>query len=352
MHSGNSEPEKFNLNPPIKSRKWKLVLSALIGFMIVVGFYSIYRSRQVTLHEYKSMQFFMDTYIKMIVVSGDKEKAEESMQEAFRVFSDLDSKLSIYNPQSELSKLNNRKSIIVKDQSLLEIIRKSEKYANLTRGAFDPTIGSLKLLYPIGQENPVPPRDEEIEKALECSGYKKVKLSDRKLEKPADMVIDFGGILKGHAVDNAMEILKKRGVKSALIDAGGNIKVIGKNALGKDWRIGVQHPRSPDKIMTIILLRDQAVATSGDYQRCFFYNKVRYHHIINPFTGKPARKAISATVIAPDAETADALSTAVFVMGKKNGIEFLNRHGIEGIIIDDGGPSVTGGLKDKIVMEY
>lgn len=352
MNSDNSCQEKFNLSHPMKSTKWRLVLSALIGFILAVGFYSIYRSRQVTLREYKTTQFYMDTYIKIIVVSGDREKAEKVMQKAFGVFTELDSKFSVYDPKSELSRLNIRESSLITDRDLLEMIAKSKSYAVFTKGSFDHTIGAIKLLYPIGQESPVPPGNDEIEKALDNSGYEKVKLSGNKLEKPADMIIDFGGILKGHAVDRAMDVLKKSGIKSALIDAGGNIRVIGKNAEKKDWRIGIQHPHSPNKIMTAISLNNQAIATSGDYQRYFFYKGVRYHHIINPHTGKPARRAISVTVIAPDAETADAVSTAVFVMGKKKGIEFLHKEKLDGIVIDDEGPAITSGLKEHVVLDY
>ncbi|MCD4784861.1 MAG: FAD:protein FMN transferase [Candidatus Eremiobacteraeota bacterium] len=352
MDSHNCNKKKFNMNCPMKPSKWRLVLSALLGFILVIGFYSIYRSRQVTLHEYKTMQFHMDTYIKIIVVSGDREEAEMAMQKAFRVFVDLDSKFSVFDPDSMLSRLNNGGSSQINDKGLLEIVEKSKNYAVLTKGAFDPTIGAVKLLYPIGRENPVPPGNDEIERALENSGYEKIKLSGNKLEKPADMIIDFGGILKGHAVDRAMEVLRKSGIESALVDAGGNIRVIGKNAEGKAWRIGVQHPRSPDKIMTVISLNNRAVATSGDYQRCFFYKGVRYHHVINPHTGKPARRAIGVTVIAPDAQTADAISTAVFVMGKKKGIKFLHKEKLDGIVIDDEGPAITSGLKDHVVLDY
>ena len=148
------------------------------------------------------------------------------------------------------------------------------------------------------------------------------------------MGLDLGAIAKGWAVDRAMEKMMARGIRNAIIDAGGDLRVIGARP-GKDfWRIGVQHPRDPGALLMTFELKDTAIVTSGDYERFFMADGVRYHHILDPATGQPARGCQSVTVLAPTAAEADACATAAFVLGPSKGLAFLrSRPGVRGVIV-------------------
>ena len=152
------------------------------------------------------------------------------------------------------------------------------------------------------------------------------------------MAINLGGVAKGYALDRAIKVLKERKVKEALINAGGDIKIMGK----RDWKIGLQHPRKEDEVLAVIKLKDQAIATSGDYQRYFIKKGKRYHHIINPETGYPANKCMSVTIIGPNAIQTDILATGVFILGPEKGMELIEiLENVEGIIVD-----VQGKIRD------
>ena len=147
-----------------------------------------------------------------------------------------------------------------------------------------------------------------------------------------------GAITRGWAVDRAMGKLMDRGISSAIIDAGGDLRVIGSRPGKEFWRIGVQHPRDQGKLLLTFDLKDIAIVTSGDYERFFIADGVRYHHILDPSSGQPARGCQSVTVLAPTATEADACATAAFVLGPAKGIAFLRaRPGVRGVIVGDGG---------------
>ena len=349
--------EKPNQNQisehPVKNQDMnKLILSLIIALILAVGLFFHHYSPEKRLEEYPITRFYMDTYVEVNIISDDAKKAMEAREAAFQVFKDLETEFNLYNEGSLLNKVNGQSERTLNDENFIKLLNMGMDYSQKTDGAFDMTMGAVRMLYPIGKENPVPPEKAEIDKALAISGYKKISFIDNKLKKPKDLIIDTGGILKGYAVDLAVERIKSLGITDALINGGGNIRVIGKNVKGKPWKIGVQNPRVSGEIIAVLPLNNEAVATSGDYQRYFFYKNIRYHHIMDPVTGEPARNAISATVICPDAVMADAYSTAVFVMGKKKGLEFLNREKLQGIIIDEDGAVMTEGLKGKVKLDY
>ena len=346
--------ESKNITENNKEDKKKFITRILCtGFVLLIIAIGLYRQKASLsrVKEYQLTRFYMDTYVEVTVVSDDPEKAGKAQEAAFGMFSRLEKQLSFYNEKSFLQDVNKKSRSEIDDETFKTLLKMGMGFSKETCGAFDMTLGGVKNLYPIGKENPVPPEEGKIREALAVSGYDKVEIKDDIISKPQGLMIDPGGILKGYAVDLAIEEIKKLGITDALVNGGGNIRVIGKNIKGKAWRIGVQDPRKTDKILAVIPLDNQAVATSGDYQRYFFYKGVRYHHIIDPRTGKPAREAIAATVICPDAVMADAYSTAVFVMGKEKGIKFLEDHHLEGIIIDDKGSKMTRGLKDIIEFQ-
>lgn len=341
-----------NSNHTKNQDNYRLILSLIIALILAGSLYYRHKAPRNKTEEYPITRFYMDTYVEVNIISDDPNKAMEAREAAFSIFKDLEKEFNLFNKESLLNKVNGQSEQTIEDKHFINLLNLGLDYSRKTDGTFDMTMGAVRMLYPIGKENPIPPEREAIKKALSVSGYKKITFTDKKLEKPRDLIIDTGGILKGYAVDLAIARIKELGITDALVNGGGNIRVMGKNVKGEAWKIGVQNPRVSGEIIGVLPLDNEAVATSGDYQRYFFHKNVRYHHIIDPVTGEPARKAISATVICPDAVTADAYSTAVFVMGKKKGLEFLNREKLQGIIIDEQGAVMTEGLKEKVRLEY
>ncbi len=295
----------------------------------------------------------MGTNVEIKVVAKDSTKANDAIQSAFKEIERIEKIASNFNKDSELSQLNLKG--FSSHPELFDIINKSMDYAKLTEGAFDITVYPLTKLWGFNTDTSegtgIPqgkykvPTDKEIKDTLEIVGYERIKLDYKNKKVYLNRSkLDLGGIAKGFAVDKAINILRERGIRKALVNAGGDIKFIG----NKKWRIGIQHPRLKDKLITTIKLKNKAIVTSGDYERYFMINEHRYQHIINPITGYPATECISVTIIADDATDADALATGVVVLGPDKGMKLINKlKNIEGLIIDSEGNIITSqGLKN------
>ncbi|MFH1413228.1 MAG: FAD:protein FMN transferase [Candidatus Omnitrophota bacterium] len=265
---------------------------------------------------YKNNRIIMGTIIE--VTSADSRAAEI----AFDAIKKVERLLSKYNPDSEVSKLNLEGQLYASAQTFY-IIKRAKEFQRLTNGAFDITVGPLLDLWGFTEKKYRLPKAEEIQKALELIGSDKIVLnqSDNMVKfMLLGMKIDLGAIAKGYAIDYAVEELKKRGITSCLINAGGDIYCLG-GKFGKPWRVAIKHPRGLSS-STTLELEDRAVATSGDYEQCFFENSKRYTHILNPQTGYPTESGvISVTVMASDCLTADVLATSIMVLGKDKGEE-------------------------------
>lgn len=250
-----------------------------------------------------------------------------------------------FNPDSEISRLNAAGKIQA-GRDLFNMVRESLKYYGLSEGAFDITVGPVVSIWKEKireAENKTRgltlPSESRIKKALSLVGSDKISLDDSASSisfTQSGMAIDLGAIAKGYAVDQAIRRLRESGVRSALVNAGGNVYCLGKKGSRK-WRIGVRHPRKPTEIVYYLDLENQGAATSGDYEQFFILDKKRYSHIINPKTGWPVDNNISSvTIIAPDAATSDGLSTTVFVLGKEKGLELTGKmNGVEVKIIEN-----------------
>ncbi|HTO95278.1 MAG TPA: FAD:protein FMN transferase, partial [Bacteroidota bacterium] len=213
-------------------------------------------------------------------------------------------------------------------------------------GAFDVTVGPLETLWNILAAHPRVPPADSIRDALRLVGYKLVRLHDRMLYLPRrGMHIDVGAIGKGYAADRAMDLLARGGVTKSIVDMGGNLAIRWPGAAG--WEtpvatISVRHPRVEGNFLGTFRYGTGGVSTSGDYERCFVLDGVRYHHIMNPATGAPARGVVSVTIVAPNATDADAISTTVFVLGRQKGMEFIRRlPGVDGFIVCESGDSLA-----------
>jgi thiamine biosynthesis lipoprotein len=246
--------------------------------------------------------------------------------------------MSPYIESSELSLLNRQAatSATVVSQELFTLITTSVELSKETGGAFDITFASVGYLYDYRQQKK--PTEQTILALLEAINYRHIVLDSQQHSiyfANENVKIDLGGIAKGHAVDNALAILKKMGIKHALITAGGDTGLLG-DRLGKPWMVGIRDPRNPDKQAVVLPLVDTALSTSGDYERYFEQEGQRYHHILSPLSGKSVYEVQSVSILGPLSTLNDALSTAVFVLGVQKGMDLLNATpGYDGIIMDN-----------------
>ena len=291
----------------------------------------------------KQTRFLMDTYVT-IQIPGGTEKIQ-IIEHAMNRIEAVDHKFNILEEGSELYQFNNG-SGPVRDPEVLKLIRTALEIGEKTGGAFDITIYPLIKKWGFFSDNPSVPDSLTISRLLPHVGLDHLKWAPDRLVKDDPLTqIDLGGIAKGYAVGEAMRVIQSAGIQSALIDAGGDIYALGK-LKGNDWKIGIRNPRGEGIIGTFDI-SDLAVVTSGDYERFFEQDGVRYHHILNPATGYPARGLASVTVITKDPAIADALSTAIFVMGQEKGLKFLETTGMaEAVIVtDDNQMFTTKGLR-------
>ncbi len=307
-----------------KVRKY-LVILLIIGWAVTLS-YSAYRlkkpklSRQDTTQLYRNNRLLMGTFWE--VVSPHKEASLIVFTEVERI----ERLLSKYIQDSEVSELNRSGRLKVSPDTFY-ILQKSKEFSQLSQGAFDISVAPLVDLWGFTTQEHNVPNISLINSTLKLVGSDKIILheKDNVVEfKFPGMKIDLGAIAKGFALDCAVRALKKQKINSCLINAGGQVYALG-NRFGKPWRIAIQNPRKPE-ITGILELQDASVSTSGDYEQFFFKDGKRYCHILNPVTGYPADSGIaSVSVIANDALTADALSTAIFVLGKTKGGELATK---------------------------
>jgi thiamine biosynthesis lipoprotein len=250
----------------------------------------------------------------------------------------LDQSMSPYIESSELSLVNRQAGLreVVVSEELFSLLVTADKISKMSAGAFDITYASIGYQY--DYRNKIRPQKDRIDKALPAINYKSIRLDVKNSKVKFDnsaIKIDLGGIAKGYAIESCINILKSFGIKHALMSAGGDTVLLG-DRNGRDWLVGIKHPRSEQKNAVHIPLNDEAISTSGDYERYFIEDGIRYHHIINPKTGDSARKVVSVSVIGKDATVVDALSTTTFVKGLKEGMALINSlPDYEAIIIDN-----------------
>ena len=203
------------------------------------------------------------------------------------------------------------------------MIERSIYFSRVTGGAFDPTVGALTKLWNF-PDAVAPPGQASIDLALTHVGYDELELNgNRVFLRRHGMQLDFGAAAKGFAVDRAVAALEQVGVEAGLVEAGGDLRFWGRKPDGEPWLFGVRHPRIPDCTVLSSDVGLSSVATSGDYEQTFEFEQVKYHHILDPATGRPARSTVSATAWATTALDADILSTALFVLGPKEGMRLV-----------------------------
>jgi FAD:protein FMN transferase len=291
----------------------------------------------------------MGTAIRVELWHEDPAMGESALDAVMEEMHRVDRAMSPFKPESELSRLNREaaKAPVRVSSEMFELVARSIEFSKLSEGAFDITFASVGCMF--DYRNGVKPTAEQVAAALPSINYRHIRLDPRQctIRFVRDKVkIDLGGIAKGHAVDNCVALLKARGVREALVVAGGDSRVLG-DRRGRPWMIGIRDPRHKNTMVAMLPLVDAAISTSGDYERCFEADGVRYHHILDPRTGTSATGARSVTIIGPDATTTEGISKSVFIMGPERGIRFVESlRGIEAVIIDgDGDMHYSAGLR-------
>jgi thiamine biosynthesis lipoprotein len=295
----------------------------------------------------------MGTVVEITLVGDHEEGAKNAALQAFQKIKRIEQLMSPWIDSSDVTRINQSagKEWVKVSPEMLRVIKKAQEISELSGGGFDITVGPLTQLWRMARERGIPPPAEELKQKLGLVNFRNVMIDqeEKVFLKKRGMSIDLGGIAKGYAVDRAFEVLRTLGYKNLIVNAGGDLRV-GGSKLDQPWSIGIQDPRSSEKIMATVTISDSAIATSGDYEKFFIYQGKRYHHIFNPKDGLPSDGCQSVTILCKEGMVADALATAVFVLGPEKGYVLCQKlKGVDCLIVDKEGKIILApGLKSRI----
>jgi len=324
----------------------------VINLLILLSVISVATYMYVTkIYTAKCSKILLDTIVEITANSKSK-NVKTMIDSTMNYIQDYENKLSYYKKSSEVWKINNSKSDSISiSEDIFNMLEISADLYKKSDGLYDVTIGQLTDIWDFDKK--IIPDSTTIHKAINNSGFNKIRYGENYLIRPFGIKLNFGSIAKGYIVDKAIQFMKNRGLISGFINAGGDICFFGDVSLQK---IGVQHPRNKNELIAILNMDANAVVTSGDYERSFEFKGVNYHHILNPFTGYPAKNTISVTVIAPTASAADAMATTIFLMQPEKAIELIKTYNnVEAMIYYKKSDEIislkTMGMKKYLVSE-
>ena len=303
----------------------------------------------------------MGTAVECQAFHGLPGRARQAVEAAFAAVEQVDRDMSLYRPESDIGRLNRQTGLldVRVRESTAAVLRESLNIARASHGALDVTVTPLLAQWGFFSVREGAPNPKQIEAALALVDYHHVRLDDAngtvRLAQPR-MQLDLGGIAKGYAVDQAVEALQRHGVRG-MVNAGGDLRLLGRHPDGAPWVVGIQHPLMLSRLLLALSLDEGAIATSGNYLRYRVYNGRRYGHLLHPQNGYPADTALSMTVVAPTAMRADALATAALVMGR-DGLAWLRgQPGVEAVMVtrSSSHPArllvrVSRGLRDRLTL--
>ncbi|QQS36191.1 MAG: FAD:protein FMN transferase [Ignavibacteriales bacterium] len=307
-----------------------ILYSSLFIVLFAIGFFFAKNNNENLLT--KRTQLLMGTLVEIQVKGLNETEADKIITKAFDEIKRIDDLFSSHSDVGAITKINNSgETLFAPHPEIFEVMLYCDSLNKISKGAFDVSLGTLINEWDFGSSDHVLPSEKNISAAKSISGWKNIQInSNASFTKTKGVQLNFGAIAKGYAVDKAIELLKRNGISTALVNAGGEIR-----ELGSDWVVGIQHPRSSTNLLGTLKLNGMAVATSGDYEQYFEINGKRYHHILDPTNGYPSEKCRSVTVIAQTDMEADALATAVFVLGKDEGLNLIERlENTEVMIVD------------------
>lgn len=292
---------------------------------------------------YKRILKLMGSRFEITVVANDSLQANQHIDIAVKEIARIETLISSWDPNSQTSEINRNAGIkpVKVDQELFELIERAIGISKLTDGAFDISYASMDNIWKFDGSMTQMPTEEEIKNSVKKVGYQNIELDKTKntvFLKNKGMKIGFGAIGKGYAADKAKNLLIKENVPAGIINASGDMNTWGKQTNGEPWKVAIINPFDKSKAFGMLPILNGAVVTSGNYEKFVTFNGKRYAHIIDPRTGYPTTGILSVTVFAPKAELADALATAVFVLGKEVGLDRINQlPNVECIIVDEKG---------------
>lgn len=296
----------------------------------------------------------MGSDFELLVVEDDKTKADKLLKSGIEEIKRIENLLSEFLPDSVTSRLNNNvwTEPLTIDNECFDLIQRCQQISKLSRGCFDISVSPLKKLFSFNNTRFEMPSTELINKTLKTVGYNNIELNNDNKSiffQSNQSKISFAAIGKGYASDMVKKLWIKEGVVAGYINAGGDLNAFGSKPDGTKWKIGIANPDKSSEMLMYVPLNNASVATSGDYEQFFIHNNIRYSHNINPHTGLPMTGIKSVTVFSPSAELSDALATAIYIMGTKEGILFSNQlPQTHCIIIDD---KNRFHLSDKLIYE-
>lgn len=296
--------------------------------------------------------YTMDTVMELTVYAKRSREAAAALDAAESLLYQLDALLDRHDEKSALSTLNAEGRF--EDDTLAPLIAAALDISRATGGAFDPTVAPVMDAWDFTGE-PRVPSDEELEALLALVGSENVALDGERVTLTNGAQLDLGGIAKGYAGDRVRALLREMDIESAVIDLGGDVGLLGAKSDGSDWRIAVKDPAEPSQFLGVLTASDCFIVTSGVYERYFEENGVRYHHILDPKTGRSAESGlVSVTVVCENGTWADALSTACFVLGEEGSLALRDALAAQGLaefelifVTDDGRVRYTGGLCER-----
>jgi FAD:protein FMN transferase len=300
----------------------------------------------------------MGSELRLTAWTGDEAAALAAFADVFREFDRLDALMSVWRPGSDVERINQAagKAPVRASEEVRAVLREARQASEWTGGKFDVTFGVLSGLWKFDhdQDNRVP-RKEDVRARLPLIDYTAVEIDDRAGTvhlRRHGMRVHLGGIGKGFAIDRAAALLRARGLRDFMIRSGGDLYVGGHHG-ERPWRVGIRDPRGAEnQVLAALDLSDGTFSTSGDYERFFIEGGRRYHHILDPDLGEPARGCRSVTIVTDRAVRADALSTGVFVLGPTDGMALIERlPDVEGVIVSDRNEVlISSGLKGRLIV--
>ena len=292
---------------------------------------------------YSESSILMGSSFEITVVAEDEDFAKESLAIAKKEIIRIENLISSWDQKSETSRINRNAGIAAVEVSkeLFDLIFRAQQISKLSSGAFDLTFAAIDKLWNFDGRESEMPNPDTLKASVFNIGYQLIELDEESLTvflPKKGMKIGFGAIGKGYAADSAKQLLVERGVLGGIINASGDMNTWGTKPDGSSWTIGIVNPMNNKKVFSWFSLEHNAVVTSGDYEKFTQINGRRYSHIIDPRTGIPSQGIVSCTVFAGKAELADAIATAIFVMGVESGMFLIDQlPDIEAILIDDSG---------------
>lgn len=329
----------------------------ILHLFLFIALTSCQGQTPVSNESHKEVLRLMGTRFELTATATDKATAQKAVAAGIREIERIEALISSWKSTSQTSEINRSAGVkeVVVDKELYDLIARCIKVSDLTQGAFDISFASMERLYTFDkQEHEVPSKSERM-KAIELIDYQSIILDHKKhsvyLSK-VGMKIGFGAIGKGYAANRAKVIMQSiEGVQGGVVNAAGDLVVWGDNGKEEGWPIQISDPKDINKSLGWLHIKNASVVTSGDYEKYFTNQGIRYAHIINPQTGLPTTGIKSATIVSPDGEVGDALATAVFVMGSTMGLELINKlKNIEVLIITDNDEILTS--KNLVLNKY